>query len=75
MRPKWKNDCAGTGETLQGIAHDLDETYIKVNGRWAYLNRGVDSRRRPMDFYLSPRRNSKAAYHFLGKILNNVKGW
>ena len=26
-------------------------------------------------FYLSSRRNSKAAYRFLGKILNNVKKW
>ena len=38
----------------------LDETYIKVNGRWAYLYRAVDSRGRTIDFYLSPRRNSKA---------------
>nr|WP_269783130.1 hypothetical protein [Escherichia coli] len=28
-----------------------------------------------MSFYLSSRRNSKAAYRFLGKILNNVKKW
>ncbi len=26
-------------------------------------------------FYISSRRNSKAAYRFLGKILNNVKKW
>ncbi|KTQ46874.1 IS6 family transposase [Enterobacter cancerogenus] len=37
----------------------LDETYIKVNGRWAYLYRAVDSKGRTIDFYLSPRRNSK----------------
>ena len=48
---------------------------MKVNGRQAYLYRAVDSRGRTIDFYLSPRRNSKAAYRFLGKILNNVKGW
>jgi IS6 family transposase len=35
----------------------------------------VDSRGRTVDFYLSSRRNSKAAYRFLGKILNNVKKW
>lgn len=29
----------------------------------------------PLIFYLSPRRNSKAAYRFLVKIINNVKGW
>ncbi|MEB8235073.1 DDE-type integrase/transposase/recombinase, partial [Klebsiella pneumoniae] len=45
---------------------------VKVNGRWAYLYRAVDSRGRTVDFYLSSRRNSKAAYRFLGKILGTV---
>nr|UMW97466.1 Mobile element protein [Escherichia coli] len=31
----------------------MDETYVKVNGRWAYLYRAVDSRGRTVDFYLS----------------------
>ncbi len=35
----------------------MDETYVKVNGRWAYLYRAVDSRGRTVDFYLSSRRN------------------
>ncbi len=51
-----------------------DETYIKVNGRWAYLYPAFDGKGRSIDFYLSPHRNSKAAYRFLGKILNNMKG-
>ncbi|QIF50156.1 IS26 transposase [Proteus mirabilis] len=29
----------------------MDETYVKVNGRWAYLYRAVDSRGRTVDFY------------------------
>jgi transposase, IS6 family len=53
----------------------MDKTYVKVNGRWAYLYRAVGSRGGPVDFYLSSRRNSKAAYRFLGKILSNVKKW
>ncbi|MCZ0322159.1 IS6-like element IS26 family transposase, partial [Escherichia coli] len=28
----------------------MDETYVKVNGRWAYLYRAVDSRGRTVDF-------------------------
>ncbi|EOS95053.1 TnpA [Erwinia tracheiphila PSU-1] len=52
-----------------------DETCIKVNGCQAYLYRAVDSKGRTNDFYLSVRRNSKAACRFVGKILNNVKGW
>ena len=51
----------------------MDETYVKVNGRWAYLYRAADSRGRTVDF-ISSCRNSKAAYRFL-KILNNVKKW
>lgn len=51
----------------------LAETYVKVNGRWAYLYRAVDSRGCTIDFYLSSRRNTKAAYRFMGKLLNNTK--
>jgi IS6 family transposase len=46
-------------------------------GQWP-LGVSVPGRRQPgrtVDFYLSSRRNSKAAYRFLGKILNNVKKW
>ncbi|WP_285218454.1 DDE-type integrase/transposase/recombinase, partial [Klebsiella quasipneumoniae] len=32
-------------------------------------------RGRTVDFYLSSRRNSKAAYRFLGKIIKQVKKW
>lgn len=39
------------------------------------MYRAVNSSGRTIDFYLSSRRNSKAVYRFLGKILNNVKGW
>ncbi len=48
---------------------------MKVNGRWAYLYRDIESWGRTIDFYLSPRRNSKAVYRFLSKNVNNVKKW
>ena len=53
----------------------MDETYVKVNGRWAYLYRAVDSRGRTVDFISPPVVTAKLAYRFLGKILNNVKKW
>ena len=53
----------------------LDETYIKVNGRWAYLYRAVDSRGRTIDFYLSPRRNSKAPTCGRALALLKGEGW
>ena len=54
MRLKWKNGCAGTGVTLPIFARGMDETYVKVNGRWAYLYRVVDSRGRTVDFISPP---------------------
>ena len=32
----------------------MDETYVKVNGRWAYLYQAVDSRGRTVDFISPP---------------------
>jgi transposase, IS6 family len=51
----------------------MDETYIKVNGKWAYFYRTVDQSGHTLDFYLSSRRNSKAAYCFIAKIFTHVK--
>ncbi|WP_447286139.1 transposase (plasmid) [Klebsiella pneumoniae] len=77
MRLKWKNGCAGTGVTLPIFARGtLDETYVKVNGRWAYLCR---SRRQPGPhcriFISPPVVTAKLHTGFWSKILNNVKKW
>ena len=53
----------------------IDETYVKIKGKWAYMYRAVDQRGHTIDFYLSSRRNTKSAYCFLAKIFNNVKKW
>lgn len=53
----------------------LDETYIKVRGKWTYLYRAVDKHGDTIDFYLSSTRNAKAAKRFLGKALNGLKAW
>lgn len=39
----------------------LDETYLKVKGKWVYLYRMVDSNGETIDFYLSKTRDSFAA--------------
>ena len=49
----------------------LVETYIKVNGKWTYLYRAVDSRGHTIEFYLSPRRNTKAAYRYFKKNIQS----
>lgn len=44
----------------------VDETYVKVKGRWRYLFRAIDKDGATLDFCLCERRNAKAAQRFLG---------
>jgi putative transposase len=47
----------------------VDETYIKVRGRWMYLYRAIDSSGDTVEFWFSERRNLTAAKRFLRKAL------
>ena len=47
----------------------MDETYLKVAGKWAYLYRAVDKQGLTIEFSRSSTRNAKAAKRFLGKAL------
>jgi IS6 family transposase len=53
----------------------VDETYIKVGGRWKYLFRAVDKHGVLIDFMLSDRRNTRAAHRFLAKALTTMRNW
>jgi len=53
----------------------VDETYIKVKGKWVYLYRAVDKCGDTIDFYLSSTRSSKAAHQFLSKALRDRNEW
>jgi len=48
----------------------VDETYIKIKGRWKYLYRAVDSQGSTLDFLLCAKRDAAAAERFLHKTLN-----
>jgi IS6 family transposase len=58
-----------------GYSLRVDETYIKVKGKWVYLYRAIDKRGHTLDFYLSPTRNKDAAKRFLGKAFRKLKEW
>jgi putative transposase len=47
----------------------VDETYIKVRGRWMYLYRAIDSVGDTVEFFLSARRDLPAAKRFFSKAL------
>ena len=53
----------------------VDETYVRVGGKWKYLFRAVDKHGRLIDFMLSDRRNTKAARRFLAKALKVMRTW
>ncbi len=47
----------------------VDETYVKVRGKWMYLYRAVDSKGQTIDFLLNQTRSSRAAKRFFRKAL------
>ena len=47
----------------------VDETYIKVKGKWTYLYRAVDKEGNTLDFLLRATRDAKAASRFFKKVL------
>jgi len=49
----------------------VDETYVKVNGKWKYLYRAIDKEGNTIDFLLSAKRDAGAATRFLGKALKS----
>jgi transposase, IS6 family len=47
----------------------VDETYIRVKGKWVYLYRAVDAAGQTIDFLLSAKRDAAAAQRFFRKAL------
>jgi putative transposase len=54
-----------------GSSWRMDETYIKVNGRWMYLYRALDSLGTTIEFLLRKRRDKSAAKAFFKKAFKN----
>src|SRR5437763_9583359 len=50
----------------------VDETYLRVAGRWTYLYRAVDSTCSTIDFLLSPSGDAAAAKRFFQKALRSA---
>lgn len=50
----------------------MDETFVRIAGRWLYLFRAVDSGGQTVEFYLSETRDREAAKIFLKKALANA---
>ena len=52
-----------------GRSWRMDETYIKIKGQWFYYYRAVDTDNQTIDFFLSAKRDTEAAYAFFSKAI------
>lgn len=51
----------------------VDETYIRVGGKWPHLSRAINANGQMVDFRLTARRDAKAAKAFLSKAIERVR--
>jgi len=66
-------DAARPGRHAVGDRWQVDETYVKVAGRWRYVYRSIDQFGQVIDVFVSPRRDAAAARRFLERALGATK--
>jgi transposase-like protein len=66
-------DAARPCRHAVGDRWQVDETYVKVAGRWQYVYRAVDQFGQVVDVYVSPRRDARAARRFFERAVGTTK--
>jgi transposase-like protein len=56
-----------------GDRWQVDETYVKVAGRWHYVYRAIDQFGQVIDVFVSSRRDTKAAHRFFEQAIGTTK--
>ena len=66
-------DAARPCRHAVGDRWQVDETYVKVAGRWRYVYRAIDQFGQVIDVFVSPRRDVKAARRFFERAIGTTK--
>jgi len=56
-----------------GDRWQVDETYVKVAGRWRYVYRAIDQSGQVIDVFVSPRRDTAAARRFFERAIGTTR--
>jgi transposase-like protein len=51
----------------------VDETYVKVAGRWRYVDRAIDQFGQVIDVFVSPQRDARAARRFFERAIDATR--
>jgi transposase-like protein len=66
-------DAARPCRHVVGDCWQVDETYVKVAGRWRYVYRAIDQFGQVIDVFVSPHRDLRAARRFLRQAIGATK--
>jgi transposase, IS6 family len=66
-------DAARPCRHAVGDRWQVDETYMKVAGRWRYVYQAIDQFGQVIDVFVSPRRDAKAAHRFFDRAIGATK--
>jgi len=66
-------DAARPCRHLVGDRWQVDETYVKVAGRWRYVYRAIDQFGQVIDVFVSPQRDAMAARRFFEQAIRTTK--
>jgi transposase-like protein len=70
--PRYWPEAARPCRHAVGGRWHVDETYVKVAGRWRYVYRAIDQFGQVVEVFVSARRDAKAARRFFQRAVRNL---